>query len=610
MKPMAVIAGFGGINAAGRSSGHHGYRRSVIDVLDEDRATATILSLAALMRIEGEIDADKRRHILEHTLVRGLERSFLDPARVHWNLKARLSAGHGPVSFTMSQRDLPARLPPGWTVVGSEDGSVHVDISRDAPILLPVTRALEVSAAGQLPTGFDPKVLYPGRGHPRAIQIALFAANDCLGSLGIDWSTVMRHVPPDRVSVYAGSAMGQLDHDGTGGLLSSRYRGMRPTSKQVPLGLAEMPADFVNAYVLGSVGQTGHNMGACATFLYNLRHGMFDIESGRSRVALVGGAEAPICPDVIEGLTTMGALGKDRDLLELDRHLGRTEPDLRRACRPFGENCGFTIAEGAQFAVLLDDSLAVELGATIYGAVTDVQVHADGYKKSISSPGIGNYITFAKAVARAMRDIGEEPVRRRSFVQAHGTGTPQNRTSESQILSRVAGAFGIEDWPVAAIKCFVGHTMAAAGGDQLASTLGVFERGILPGIATIDEVAADVERKHLRISPQPLQRSPTDWDAAFLNAKGFGGNNATATIASPGIAMSWLEQRHGRGAITTWQQRNDAVVEQADAWDRALTAGTAEMVYRFDHQVRGEEHVRIVGGELRIDGYPPIPLLD
>jgi len=610
MKPLAVIAGFGGINAAGRSSGHHGYRRSVIDVLDEDRATATLLSLAALMRIEGEIDADKRRHILEHTLVRGLERSFLDPTRVHWNLKARLSAGHGPVSFTMSQRDLPARLPTGWTVVDSEDGHVRVDISRDAPILLPVTRALEVSAAGQLPTGFDPKVLYPGRGHPRAIQIALFAANDCLGSLGIDWSTVMRHVPPDRVSVYAGSAMGQLDHDGTGGLLSSRYRGMRPTSKQVPLGLAQMPADFVNAYLLGSVGQTGHNMGACATFLYNLRHGMFDIESGRSRVALVGGAEAPICPDVIEGLTTMGALGKDQDLLELDRHLGRTEPDLRRACRPFGENCGFTIAEGSQFAVLLDDALAVELGATIHGAVTDVQVHADGYKKSISSPGIGNYITFAKAVARAIRDIGEEPVRRRSFVQAHGTGTPQNRTSESQILSRAAGAFGIEDWPVAAIKCFVGHTMAAAGGDQLASTLGVFERGILPGIATIDEVAADVQREHLRISPQPLQRSPMDWDAAFLNAKGFGGNNATATIASPGIAMKWLEQRHGRGAITMWQQRNEAAVEQADAWDRALTAGTAEMVYRFDHQVRGEEHVRITDGELFIEGYPRIPLLD
>jgi acetoacetyl-[acyl-carrier protein] synthase len=74
--------------------------------------------------------------------------------------------------------------------------------------------------------------------------------------------------------------------------------------------------------------------------------------------------------------------------------------------------------------------------------------------------------------------------------------------------------------------------------------------------------------------------------------------------------MQWLERRHGRGAIASWQQRNEAVVQQAAAWDLALTAGTAEMVYRFDHEVRGEEHVRILDGELHIDGYAPIPLLD
>ena len=609
-KSLAVIAGFGGINAAGRSSAHHGYRRSIIDVLDQSLAAGTIRSLAGLMGVKGEIDAGMRRYILEHTLVRGLEPEFLDPTNVAWNCKASLAPGQGPVSFLVSQRDLPSRLPTGWSIGESIAGRVRVNVSEDAEIFLPVTRALDVSAAGQLPTGFDPKSLYPGRGHPRAVQIALFAANDALGSLGIDWGTLMQHVPPDRVSVYAGSAMGQLDQEGSGGLLGSRYRGMRPTSKQVPMGLAEMPADFVNAYLLGSVGQTGHNMGACATFLYNLRHGMFDIESGRSRVALVGGAEAPLCPDVIEGLSTMGALGTDQALLELDRHSGVTAPDLRRACRPFAENCGFTIAEGAQFVVLLDDALAVELGAAIHGAVTDVQVHADGYKKSISSPGVGNYITFAKAVARAMRDVGEESIRRRSFVQAHGTGTPQNRTTESQILNRVASAFGIEDWPVAAIKCFVGHTMAAAGGDQLASTLGVFEYGILPGITTIDEVAADVEREHLRLSPKPLRRSPTDWDASFLNAKGFGGNNATATIISPGIALQRLEQRHDRRALAAWRQRNEAVVQKAAEWDRALTEGTAEIVYRFDHEVRSEEHVRIEKELLHIEGLAPISLVD
>jgi len=376
------------------------------------------------------------------------------------------------------------------------------------------------------------------------------------------------------------------------------------------MGLAEMPADFVNAYVLGNVGQTGHNMGACATFLYNLRHAVFDIQTGRSRIALVGGAEAPLCPDVIEGLATMGALGTDKALLELDRQHNAAEPDLRRACRPFGENCGFTIAEGGQFAVLLDDALAIELGASILGAVTDVQVHADGYKKSISSPGVGNYVSFARAVARAMRDVGEESIRRRSFVQAHGTGTPQNRTTESQILSGVAKAFGIEDWPVAAIKCFVGHTMAAAGGDQLASTLGVFTHGILPGITTIDAVAADVVQERLRFSPSPLQRSPTDWDASFLNAKGFGGNNATATVVSPGLVSRWLEERHGGRALTSWRQRNESAIEAAAEWDRELTEGTAKIVYRFDHEVRSEEHVRIENGQLHIEGLAPISLLD
>ena len=610
MKPLAVIVGFGGINAAGRSSAHHGYRRTIIDVLDADAADATIRALAGLMGIDGDPDSAKRRYILEHTLIRGLEPDFLDASRAAWNCRARLAAGRGPVSFDIAQRDLPQPLPDGWSAGAAAAGRVQVTVADGAEVLFPVTRPLEVSAAGQLPTGFDPKSLYPARGHPRAVQIALFAANDALGSLGIPWSTLMRHVAPDRVSVYAGSALGQLDQEGSGGLLGSRYRGMRPTSKQVPMGLAEMPADFINAYLLGSVGTTGHNMGACATFLYNLRHGMFDIQSGRSRIALVGGAEAPLCPDVIEGLSTMGALGTDQALLELDRHLGRTEPDLRRACRPFAENCGFTIAEGAQYVVLMDDALALELGATVHGAVTDVHVHADGYKKSISSPGIGNYITCAKAVARAMRDFGDESVRRRSFVQAHGTGTPQNRTTESQILDGVAGAFGIEDWPVAAIKCFVGHTMAAAGGDQLASSLGVFTDGVLPGIATIDAVADDVERDHLRISRDPLQREVAEWDVSFLNSKGFGGNNATATIASPRVAMDWIGQRHGSGALAKWRDHNETTVRQAARWDHALTTGTAEIVYRFDYEVRSESDVRIEDGIMHIAGLPPIKLVD
>jgi acetoacetyl-[acyl-carrier protein] synthase len=469
-------------------------------------------------------------------------------------------------------------------------------------------RDLAAKAAGQLPTGFEPEALYPARNHPRGLQMALYAASDALGNLGLDWQMIADRVPADAVSVYAGSALSQLDTHGNGGALSSRYQGKRITSKQVTLGLAEMPADFVNAYVLGNLGTSGHNMGACATALYNLRLGVNDIREGRARVAIVGGSESPLVPDVIDGLITMGALGSDQALLALDQDKVATEPDYRRACRPFAENIGFTIAEGAQYLVLMDDELALELGADIHAVVADVYVNADGHKKSISSPGVGNYITFAKAVSLGCQIVGEAAVQHRSFVQAHGTGTPQNRVTESQILNRTAEVFGIHDWPVAAVKCFLGHTMAVSGLDQLVNTLGVFRHGIIPGVTTIDRVADDVYASHLRIAPEHLERDQLD--VAFLNAKGFGGNNATATVLPPHVSETLLEKKHGAQAMATWRAKVERTRAQALAYDRGATAGKIATIYRFDHDVRADEHIHMSRDELRVDGYQqPISLV-
>ncbi|HNI66348.1 MAG TPA: beta-ketoacyl synthase [Pseudomonadales bacterium] len=231
--------------------------------------------------------------------------------------------------------------------------------------------------------------------------MALYAASDALGSLGIDWNSLLKRVAPDQIAVYASSSMGQLDDNGTGGMYKAPYIGKRISSKQLPLGFAEMPADFVNAYVLGSVGATGGAVGACATFLYNLRSGVDDIRSGRRRVVLVGATEAVINPEAMEGYAAMGALAEDAELINLDQKLGLTEPDHRRACRPFNYNCGFTMGESAQFLVLFDDALALEMGAQIHGAVPMVSVHADGFKKSIAGPGVGNYLTVGKAMATA-----------------------------------------------------------------------------------------------------------------------------------------------------------------------------------------------------------------
>ena len=323
------------------------------------------------------------------------------------------------------------------------------------------------------------------------------------------------------------------------------------------------------------------------------------IQSGRARIAIVGNAEAPITPEIIEGYAAMGALATDEGLRALDGLGADALPDHRRSCRPFAANCGFTIAESAPFVVLLDDALALELGASVYGAVADVFVNADGYKKSIASPGVGNYLTMARAAALARAIVGEEGLRQRSFVQAHGTGTPQNRVSESHILDETARVFGIRDWPVCALKAYLGHSIGAAAGDQLVMSLGVWADGVLPGILTADHSADDVHSAHLDILRRHSTRDPRELDVALINAKGFGGNNASATVLAPHVTQRMLAARHGRAQLDAWAKRNEAVRAVASEYDARACAGATAPVYRFDHGV-------LHGEDLQWDAHTPV----
>jgi acetoacetyl-[acyl-carrier protein] synthase len=597
---LPVIVGFGGVNAAGRASGHHAYTRMTYAAQPATRRTRTLEDLATLMGLQG--GAQHEQFILDHTLVRRIEANHFDVNAVSWNQRLPMSDA-GPTNFDIERKYLPDVIPPQWVVTGTSVTHVNVQIAGEQEFLLPTTREFDVKSAGQLPTGFEPGKLYASRNHPRGLQMTIFAASDALGSMGLDWDMVSRRVPVDQVSVYAGSAMGQLDAAGAGGMIKSRYNGQRVTSKYCPLSFAEMPADFINAYVLGSVGSTGASLGACASFLYNLRHGIDDIRSGRARVAFIGAAEAPITPEVMEGYSAMGALATEKGLRQLDDLHAGQEPDFRRACRPFSTNCGFTIAESAQMVVLFDDELAMELGATIFGAATDVFVNADGHKKSISGPGVGNYITMAKAVAAARAILGEKGILRGGLVQAHGTGTPQNRVTESDILSRTAQAFGIENWPVIAPKCYVGHSIGAASGDQLTSTLGIWRHGILPGITTIDHIAADVTQAHLAISNQHREVDIDEQQFAIINSKGFGGNNASATLFSPVTTRRMLQARYSAQEWQQWERANEAVRERQQIYDDGMIAGTVRPVYKFDHGVLHEHDIEVGSQELTIGGH-------
>lgn len=601
MSRLPVIVGFGGVNPAGRSSVHHGYRRMVIDALASEKQDRTFAALAALMGLRDHTSAQSRQFMLDHTLIRRLETNLFDPANIHLHKRAKVKGAGGPVSFSTRRNNLPERIPPTWCIAEKEDGSVTVTVDGDLELLFNDARASKVLAAGQLPTNFDPQAHYQSRSHPRGLQLTVFGASDTVNSLGIGWEDIKDRVPADQISVYACSAMGQLDENGSGGFLRAPLAGRRVSARSLPLGLAEMTADFVNAYVLGNMGTTGANVGACASFLYNLRQGVADIRSGNYRAVVVGGSEAALTPEIMEGYRTMGALAEDEALKKVDGVIDG-EADHRRACRPFARNCGFTLSEGSQFVVLFDDDLALELGANIHAAVADVFVNADGFKKSIPGPGIGNYVTVGKAMGMIRAILGDHSLRYLSYMQAHGTSTPANRTSESHIFNEMAKSFGISKWPVAAIKAYVGHSLACASADQLIASLGVWHDGIIPGIVTTHAIADDVHQSHLDFLLSHREVGPEGMDSVLVNSKGFGGNNATAAVLAPHVVKKMLRKKHGEKAMAEYLDRNESVQDRIREYDNAMIVGKNSAIYKFGVGVVQGEDLGISSTRISIPG--------
>ncbi|MDG2019331.1 MAG: beta-ketoacyl synthase [SAR86 cluster bacterium] len=568
-KSLALITGFGGINSAGRSSSYLSYKNMVFDSLSSKEQLEVLQDLAVL---QGKIEP----------IGRSWETSSGDTIDLKKYLADNTSNIRSDSMVRKLERDL-----------YDQDGVILDQIGA--------------SAAGQLPKGFDPSSLYPARQHPKALQMTVFGMGDALGQLGIDWKKIQEKIAPDEVAVFSGAAIGQLDGFGFGGLMQSRLKGSRASSKNLALGLVEMSADFINAYILGSVGRTGHVVGACATFLYNLQMGKEAIESGSARFVVVGGSEAPITPEIVDGFYAMSALSDDKRMMEMQAQQNENlsdGPHQEKACRPFGQNVGMVLGESSQFIILMDDSLAIELGAEVYGCVSAVSSHSDGFKSSISGPGVGNYITMAKCVAEAEKTIGSKKLRTRTFVHAHGTGTPANRTTESHILNEVAQTYGIKSLPVTGIKSYLGHSMAPASGDQLITTLGTWDKGIIPGIHSTNSIADDVYQDNLNILLDDQIQEKGFFSAAFLNAKGFGGNNASALILSPEESMSLLNKKYSKAKMKNYVSTNKDVIAKSSKHNKQCLRGNYNIIYKFNENVlQGEEDVMIEKDKLSLKGF-------
>ena len=215
-------------------------------------------------------------------------------------------------------------------------------------------------------------------------------------------------------------------------MMQSRLKGSRASSKNLAFGLIEMSADFINAYMLGNVGRTGHSVGACATFLYNLQLAKDLIEKGECKVAVVGSAEAPITPEIFDGFYAVSALSDNKKMIELQNQLGEEskEPNYRKACRPFGDNIGMVLGESAQFIILMNEELAIKLGAEIYPgfaasevlindnnevigvATNDMGIKKDGSKKSSFEPGIELHAKYTIFAEGSRGHLGKELIKK------------------------------------------------------------------------------------------------------------------------------------------------------------------------------------------------------
>ncbi|SEK98749.1 hypothetical protein/acetoacetyl-[acyl-carrier protein] synthase [Colwellia chukchiensis] len=615
MTALPIIVGMGGVNAAGRTSFHQGFRRIVIDKLNAEARQETFVGLATLMNLltsqdgklvdsegqevaQSEVEQRFGEIILAGTLIRKIEHEHFDPDATPWQQKMTIATGDQGISFETRARDLPNPLPRTWQITELADKRVRVDIAGEFDVKHDSTRDNPIKAAGQFPTGFEPAKLYNSRYQPRGLQATVFGAADAIHSTGFRWQEIVDHISPDEIGTYSASVFGQTQAEGVGGMMQNRLKGDRVSTKNLALGLNTMSTDFINAYVTGSVGTTFTSTGACATFLYNLKAAVQDMQAGRIRLAIVGSNDCAITPEVVEGFGNMSALANEEGLKKLD---GSDVADHRRTSRPFGDNCGFTIGEAAQFIVLMDDALALELGANVLGSVADVYTNADGIKKSITAPGPGNYITMAKSVALAQAIIGAEAVQQRSFILAHGSSTPQNRVTESLIYDRVAKSFDINNWPVAAPKAYVGHTIGPASGDQVAMALGVFAHNIMPGITTIDKVADDVHSERLNIATDHWHCQ--DMDVAFINSKGFGGNNATATLFSPAVTLNMMAKRHGNEAMSDYRVKADLVDQARASYQQQADHGEFQIIYRFGDGTLLDDDVDLSAQSISVTGF-------
>jgi 3-oxoacyl-[acyl-carrier-protein] synthase II len=250
----------------------------------------------------------------------------------------------------------------------------------------------------------------------------------------------------------------------------------------------------------GFAGPLNAISNACASGANAVGHAWDLLRRGRAQQVLTGGYDA-LCQLTFAGFDSLQALSPT-------------------PCRPFdAERNGLSLGEGAAMLTLETLEHARQRGATILGEIIGYAAATDVHHLTQPHPQ-GDAALATMTAACAIAGITPDQV---DYVNAHGTATPQNDSTEAIAINRWAGSRAAT-LPVSSTKASIGHLLGAAGAvETVVSLMTLREQWLPPEIALT------------RLDPAcqfPIVCQPTNVpvNVALTNSFGFGGANATLIL--------------------------------------------------------------------------------